>query len=137
MSNVPQFFKEQTVASPSTSSEATNRTLYKIPSPDPGGGELLIMVEGIEGTGNVPRNATSFTQMAADKLDLEKQLSAAAGMARTAIDAMRKLTPGEVEIEFGVELGGETGIPLITKGEAKANFKITLKWKESARSGSS
>ena len=41
-----------------------------------------------------------------------------------------RVKPGEVEIEFGIELGGEMGIPLVTRGEAKANFKVTLKWKD-------
>ena len=128
MSEVPQFFKEQALAASST-----GRTLYKIS--DPNGAEISIMVEGIEGTGNV-RNASSLSTIIG-RLDLEKQLNAAAAMARTAIDVMRKLTPGEVQIEFGVELGGETGIPMITKGEAKANFKISLKWKESDNVGTS
>ena len=51
-----------------------------------------------------------------------------AALAKTAVDALRKLNPGAVEIEFGVELGGSVSIPLITKGEAKANLKITVKW---------
>jgi hypothetical protein len=87
------------------------------------------MVEGVEGTGNVPRNATSFTKII-DRVDLEKQLNAAAALARIATDDMLPLAPGEVQLEFGIELGGETGIPTVTKVAGKANFKITLTWKE-------
>jgi hypothetical protein len=33
----------------------------------------------------------------------------------------------EVTLEFGVEVGGEAGIPYVTKGTAKSNLKITVK----------
>jgi hypothetical protein len=29
-------------------------------------------------------------------------------------------------LEFGVELGGEAGVPYVTKGTAKSNMKITV-----------
>lgn len=127
MSEIPQFFGQPTVqpANP----EATDRALYRLSNPDNQQEDFLIMVEGVEGTGNVPRNATSFTKII-DRVDLEKQLNAAAAMARLAIDAMLPLAPGEVQMEFGIELGGELGIPTVTKVEGKANFKITLTWKE-------
>jgi hypothetical protein len=126
MSDTPQFFREPSVLP--AQSERTDRALYRIPNPD-GGEELLIMAEVVEGTGNVPQNATSFIAIT-QKQDLEKQLNTAASMARVAVDAMRKLTPGEVQIEFGIELGGEMGFPTITKVQGEANFKITLKWKQ-------
>jgi Trypsin-co-occurring domain 1 len=36
--------------------------------------------------------------------------------------------PKECAIEFGVNAGGEAGIPFITKGSLGANFKANLKW---------
>jgi len=33
----------------------------------------------------------------------------------------------EVTLQFGVEIGGEVGIPYITKGTAKSNLNITVK----------
>lgn len=32
----------------------------------------------------------------------------------------------KVTLEFGVEMGGETGIPYVTKGTAKSNLKIQV-----------
>ena len=32
----------------------------------------------------------------------------------------------KVTLEFGLELGGEAGIPYVTKGTAKSNLKITV-----------
>ena len=39
-----------------------------------------------------------------------------------------KLRPSECAIEFGVNVGGEAGVPFITKGTVGANFKVSLKW---------
>jgi hypothetical protein len=36
--------------------------------------------------------------------------------------------PSECEIEFGISLGAEGGIPFFTKGSVAANFKVTIKW---------
>lgn len=32
----------------------------------------------------------------------------------------------KVTLEFGIELGGEAGIPYVTKGTAKSNLKVTV-----------
>jgi hypothetical protein len=32
----------------------------------------------------------------------------------------------KVKLEFGIELGGEAGVPYVTKGTAKSNLKITV-----------
>jgi hypothetical protein len=31
-----------------------------------------------------------------------------------------------IHIEFGIEVGGEAGVPYVTKGTAKSNLKITV-----------
>jgi hypothetical protein len=36
--------------------------------------------------------------------------------------------PKDFEIEFGVTLAGEVGIPLVSKGSAEAQIKITARW---------
>lgn len=38
--------------------------------------------------------------------------------------------PTECSIEFGVNIGGEAGVPLVTKGEIGSNFKIKISWKK-------
>lgn len=32
----------------------------------------------------------------------------------------------KVTLEFGIEIGGEAGVPYVTKGTAKSNLKITV-----------
>ncbi|MFJ2766261.1 CU044_2847 family protein [Streptomyces sp. NPDC087300] len=44
--------------------------------------------------------------------------------------AVRELKPDEAEIEFGLKVGGETGV-IIAKGTAEVNFAIRMVWKSS------
>jgi hypothetical protein len=36
--------------------------------------------------------------------------------------------PKSVALEFGITVGGEAGIPLVTKGKIDANFAVTITW---------
>ncbi len=39
-----------------------------------------------------------------------------------------ELTPSEFEVEFGVGVGLEGGLPFIAKGTVETNFKVTATW---------
>jgi len=41
-------------------------------------------------------------------------------------------TPDEVELEFGVSLKGDFGIPIIAKASGEATFKVRIAWKPDA-----
>jgi hypothetical protein len=41
---------------------------------------------------------------------------------------LRELSPEETEVEFGLKLGGETGV-IVAKGTAEVNFTIRMTWK--------
>lgn len=132
MTDTPQFYNGETTDQSPKKSSRTSRAIYRLPKEDKNGHPITIAVECVEGGGNVPRNAASFRQLTRDfEIDMETEIESVAAMAETVLNALRVLQPGEVEIEFGIELGGEMGIPLITKGEAKGNFKVTLKWNKS------
>ena len=49
-------------------------------------------------------------------------------------DASEEMKPSRVTLEFGLQLGGETGIPLVTKGTAQANVAVTIEWDLSDKS---
>jgi hypothetical protein len=54
---------------------------------------------------------------------------------REVLDAMRdglgELVPDEIELEFGVSIRGESGLPVIAKASGEANFKVRVCWKPS------
>jgi len=117
MNRPPQFFRGETAGRASTRSPRTDRAIYRLPRKDKKGNPITIAVECVEGGGNVPRNATSFRKLAKDlEVDMDAELESVAAVAESVLDSIKALRPGEVEIEFGVELGGEMGIPLVTKG---------------------
>jgi hypothetical protein len=43
---------------------------------------------------------------------------------------VKELAPDEAEVEFGLKIGGETGV-IIAKGTAEVNFVIRMSWKSS------
>ena len=69
--------------------------------------------------------------------DLQKQAIQSFQKIQTAIhaytvytlSAFKKIAIANVDkvtLEFGIELGGEAGVPYVTKGTAKSNLKITV-----------
>jgi hypothetical protein len=61
-------------------------------------------------------------------------MKAVEGIASGVADTMEKLRPSEASVEFGLELGVESGqlTALLVKGSAKGNLKITLTWTREA-----
>ncbi|MBX9902797.1 MAG: hypothetical protein K2Y31_00470 [Burkholderiales bacterium] len=122
----PQFFANQNPEMSQPHVPRVDHAIYQIKTGS--GKPVTIAIACVEGGGNVPRNATSFLDVA-NKLDLDKEFASVSAVASAMLEKMKTLQPGEVEIEFGVEVGGSLCVPLITSGQAKANFKIKLKWK--------
>jgi hypothetical protein len=44
------------------------------------------------------------------------------------MNVLKDLGPDEAEVEFGLKIGGETGV-VIAKGTAEVNFVIRMSWK--------
>jgi Trypsin-co-occurring domain 1 len=45
--------------------------------------------------------------------------------------AAERLQPDALSMEFGLEVGGEAGVPFVTKGTATANFTVSVEWTKS------
>ena len=41
---------------------------------------------------------------------------------------MSDSAPSKVTMEFGLQAGGETRVPFVTKGSAQANVKVMIEW---------
>ena len=44
------------------------------------------------------------------------------------VHLLREMSPDETVVEFGLKIGGETGV-IIAKGTAEVNFAIRMSWK--------
>ena len=58
---------------------------------------------------------------------LESALGSVRDAARATLDALTKLGPETVEVEFGIKLAGEAGA-MIAKTSAEGHFTVRLTW---------
>ena len=107
-----------------------SKKLTKILAPD--GSEIYIQYEEEESD---ELHAVGFVEDIAERTERFKKtmLSTIRGYSETVLNTVQKgmeglLTPDKVTLEFGLQLGGEAGVPFITKGTAEANVKITIEW---------
>jgi len=106
------------------------------------GGKVLFETDlTIEVPGSmIPETARPSFGMRPDQVpigiveDVQRQFEDIEGVivqcAKSVDRLVNHIAPDEISVEFGVTLGGEAGIPLVTKGTASANFKISIKWKD-------
>lgn len=86
--------------------------------------------------GGTPGGAQVMPESASDDFidGTAEKLGSVAGAVEVATGAFMerleqlKFKPAECVLEFGVNVGGEAGVPFITKGTVGANFKVALKW---------
>jgi len=58
--------------------------------------------------------------------DLQSTIFAYTNYSLAAFKKVALANVDKVTLEFGIEIGGETGIPYVTKGTAKSNLKIQV-----------
>ena len=62
---------------------------------------------------------------------LESALDSVGAAAKATLHEMKKLSPGAVEVEFGIKLAGEAGA-MIAKASAEGHFTVRLSWSPGA-----
>ena len=103
--------------------------LMQVPLGDAGGGGI-VLVEADRG--DIPGGLTLASpepgQAAARAAQsLSASLEQLEPVLRTVKDKLVAAAPEHFTVEFGVKLGGETGI-IVAKGTAEVNLKITMTW---------
>lgn len=70
-----------------------------------------------------------------DTLPFDDITNAIEGIAGSLIECLKKVQPRKTIIEFGLEVGVESGnlTALLCKGTGKANLKIALEWESPRR----
>jgi hypothetical protein len=61
------------------------------------------------------------------QVTLEEALARLKSSPRKVAGMLRELSPDQTVVEFGLKVGGETGM-IIAKGTAEVNFKVTMSW---------
>ena len=81
-----------------------------------------VVAASSEGTAGASDLANKLEDVADTVSDVCKTLH------RKIFAALAEAKPDGFELEFGVTLAGEAGVPLVTKGTAECSFKVTAKW---------
>ena len=61
------------------------------------------------------------------QVTLEEALAKLKPSLQKVVHLLKELSPDQTVVEFGLKLGGETGV-IIAKGTAEVNFKVTMSW---------
>lgn len=97
----------------------------------PDGSKIYIQYDEEE---NDELRAVGFVEDIAERTEKLKETMASTirGYSSIVLNAVKEanlMSPESVTLEFGLQLGGEAGVPFITKGTAQANVKVTVNWK--------
>jgi hypothetical protein len=98
-------------------------------------------VELPAGAGKLSRGALQGVPPGMDAVasvgDLGRQFSEVQNLITTCCnslyESLSRLHAESVAVEFGVKLGGEAGVPMLTKASGEANFKVVVEWKSPAK----
>lgn len=105
--------------------------LLKVDVGDEAQTSLLVEVDRAEVPGGMVLAAPDPGKAAAEATwTVYQALDRLAPMLTAIHDKLSAAGPQSVEVEFGVKLGGETGV-ILAKGTAEVNFKITMTWERS------
>jgi len=62
------------------------------------------------------------------QVTLEEALGKLKPSLQKIVHLLKELSPDETELEFGLKMGGETGV-IVAKGTAEVNFTVRMSWK--------
>jgi hypothetical protein len=90
---------------------------------------LVFEVERGEVSDDLVLASTEPGQIAARaQVTLEEALGKLKPSLDKVVHLLKEMAPDETEVEFGLKIGGETGV-IIAKGTAEVNFTIRMSWK--------
>lgn len=91
---------------------------------------LVVEVDSGEVPGELVLASSNSGEVAAKaKESLEDALASLKPALRKVTGLVAELSPERAEVEFGLKVGGETGL-IVAKGTAEVNFKVTMTWEK-------
>ncbi|MEU6488310.1 CU044_2847 family protein [Streptomyces sp. NPDC046887] len=104
--------------------------LLTMPMDSDGSGTVVFEVDGGLGSSDLEL-AAGGDVVGRARVSLSEALDHVRPVLTRVIDATRDLGPDEVEVQFGLKMGGETGV-IIAKGSAEVNFAVRMVWQRPA-----
>jgi Trypsin-co-occurring domain 1 len=103
------------------------KTLVGMPV-EPGSDDLLVIeVDASEVSDDLVLAATPGQVVVRAAVSLEEALNKLKPSLQKVLHLIKDLAPDQTTVEFGLQLGGETGV-ILAKGTAEVNFKVTMSW---------
>jgi hypothetical protein len=90
---------------------------------------LVVEVDRSEVPGDLVLAADPGEVAARAQVTLEEALARLKPSLHKVVGLLRDLSPDQTVVEFGLKVGGETGL-IIAKGTAEVNFKVTMSWRQ-------
>jgi hypothetical protein len=106
--------------------------LVGLPVDADSGDFLVVEVDDTEPSGGLVLAATPDPAkgIAKAQVTLEEALTKLKPSLQKIAHLLKELAPEEAEVEFGIKIGGETGV-IVAKGTAEVNFIVRMTWKAS------
>jgi hypothetical protein len=102
-------------------------TLMGVPV-EPGGEEILVVeVDRSEISDELVLASEPGKVTARAQVSLEEALAKLKPSLHKIAELLKELSPDQTVVEFGLKIGGETGV-IVAKGTAEVNFKVTVSW---------
>jgi hypothetical protein len=90
--------------------------------------DVLIQIEPQVDLMEPQANTPGFTKISEERLrEIGAEIQRMSTLLLSSIKP-DKLTPKELEIEFGIGIKGEGGVPFLAKGSVETNFSVKAKW---------
>lgn len=98
--------------------------------------DVYVQIAPVTGAVVPQAGGEAFTVATAKRLEEVGELirKSCAGMAVGLLEMPS--APAEIQMEFGVDVAGEAGVPFVTKGTITANFKVSVTWRPKSPVGS-
>jgi len=94
------------------------------------GGAILIELTDEPEVFGTSAEGTAGVEDLVNKLDqiAETIANVCSSLHTRAYSTLGKKRPNAFELEFGVSLAGEAGVPLVTRGAAECTIKVIARW---------
>lgn len=93
--------------------------------------ELAVFeVDGVLAESDLDLAANDGTTARA-RVSVQRALAQLRPVLSSVADLVAQAGPQEAEVEFGLKMGGETGV-VIAKGTSEVNFSVRMSWKRSS-----
>lgn len=92
---------------------------------------VTLMLDDVQARIEVPKNDSGYqndSPISEAVINLKEQMEPLMKVATYIVDQAKKVTPDELELNFGITVSGEGGVLCFAKAGIEAQFNVTMTW---------